>query len=145
MSLEKTAHVLGLSVREQILLRLLLYNLMAGYIHKSIMDAPWVSPDELALKDTNALKFFERYTDFCDMLCPESMLAKGRPKLMMVGTTLMKYLVIAVNGYDASECYLTDDQKRVLESQFVAFKEKILDSSKFLYTSWEVEKMKNTK
>jgi hypothetical protein len=145
VSLEKQIHILGLSTREQFLLKLLMSNLMAGYMEKAVSEAPWVTAEELALKTAGLLKFFQRYVEFSDMLCPESMLSRGRPKILMLGSTLMKYLVLAANGYDTQDNYLSPDHRQLLESQFIALKNKIVESSHHTYTSWEVEKARNTK
>jgi hypothetical protein len=120
-------------------------NLVAGYMDKAVNEAPWVTPEELAIKTAGLLKFFQRYVEFTDMLCPESMLSRGRPKILMLGSTLMKYLVLAANGYDAHDNYLTTDHRQTLDSQFIALKNKIVESSQHMYTSWEVEKARNTK
>lgn len=145
MNPEKLVHILGLSTREQYQLRLLMSNLMAGYIDKSICEAPWANADSVATKADNTIKFFQRYVEFCDMLCPESMMGRGKPKVMMIGATIMKYLVLAVNGYDSKENYLNAEQRTALDPFFIALKKKVEESSQYKYNSWEIEKAKHAK
>lgn len=142
---EKRVHVLGLVPREQILLKVILANLVAGFIDKSVIESPWVTPDEVALKAESTVKLFQRYNEFCEMLCTESTMGRAKPKVLMLGPTLMKYCLLAAEGYDEQNNFLTKDQKDALAGQWYELKKKIVESSKHTYTSWEIEKARHTK
>lgn len=139
-------HILGLDPREQYLLRLLMTNLMAGYIDKTIADSATASSMDTSDKNaTQAVGLFIRYADFVDMLCPESMLGRAKSKVLMIKPELMRYVTLAVNGWDAYNNYLAADQRNYLASGFDGLQKKVADSVHFTYNRWEIEKEKQRK
>jgi hypothetical protein len=114
-------------------------------IDKSVCESPWVSPEEVAVKSMTTIKFFQRYTEFCEMLCTESTIGRAKAKVLMLGPTLMKYLLLAARGYDPQNCYLSEDQKSQLASSFYDLNKKIVESANHTYTSWEIEKERHKK
>lgn len=139
-------HILGLDPREQYLLRLLMTNLMAGYIEKSVSEATHSSSLETSDKTASqAVALFIRYTDFVDMLCPESMLGRAKAKVLMVKPELMRYVTLAVNGWDPYNNYLAADQKEYLAAGYDALNKKVAESCDYTYNRWEIEKEKQKK
>jgi hypothetical protein len=145
LSAERRSHVLGLNPREQYLVRILLSNLMAGYVDKAIQEAPMMKTMEAAdKKAAGALTLFWRYNEMCDLLCPESMLGRARSKVIMLDSSMMKYLVMAAQGFDPRNNMLSDKHRGYLQSGFEDLKKKIVDSAQFTYSQWEIDKAKNT-
>jgi hypothetical protein len=136
-------HVIGLTPREQHSLRLVLSNLVAGLIDKSIQDATGnESATESAARSSKSITIFMKYNELSDLLCPGSMLAQGRPKVLLVQPLLMKYLVAAVNGYDPTSNYLNAEQVQILSKTFEFLKNKVLTVNQFTYSPEEIEKAK---
>ena len=134
-------HVLGLSPREQYLIKLVLGNLFAGYLEKTITESPGLKTQtDVDSKTHQALNFFKRYNNFSELLCPEGMLGRARSKVLMVQPEMMRYLVTAFNGYDHHNNYLSPQQRAMTFSSFDALKKKIVDSSKYTYSKTEIEK-----
>jgi hypothetical protein len=145
MSFDNNVHILGLNPLEQFLVKLVLSNLMAGYLDKAIQDAPGIDNDDaVRSKATAVLNFFEKYNSFTDMLCPESMLGKGKPKVLMIKPGMMKYVVMAFNGYMANNNYLSHEHRQMLDRQFPSLKKRVLESSGYTYNRIEIEKAKNS-
>lgn len=145
MSAERRVHVLGLNPREQFLLKLVLSNLMAGYIDKSIQESAMYKTDEAVDQRcamTNGL--YWRYVEFVDLLCPESMLGRGKSKVILVEQKMMKYLALAVSGYDPRECFLSDRHRGYLNSGFDELKKKVVESAQFTYNHGEIERARNS-
>ncbi len=139
-------HILGLSPAEQFALRLLMTNLMAGYIDKSVGEAAATSNMEASDNASRrATVLFLRFCDFIDMLCPESMLGKAKPKVLMVKPELMKYVALAANGWDPYNNYLDGEQRQVVNNLFDGINKKVAESLNHTYNRWEIEKEKNRK
>jgi len=136
-------HILGLSPKEQFLLRLVLTNLVAGYIDKSVVESAGGIQDLTDRKASQAVNFFIRYCDFVDMLCPESMLGKiSKGKVLMIKPQMMKYIVMAFNGYDPYNNYLSPDQRHILSSGFDSLQKKVAESFIYTYNRYEIERAK---
>jgi hypothetical protein len=143
MNFSKNVHVLGLSPREQYSLRLVLGNLMTGFIDKSIQEAADLKDSEsVTEKCSRVIGLFNRYNDFIDMLCPGDMIAKCKPKVLLIKPQLMKYIVLAVNGYDTKNNYLGTEHRRALDFNFSDLKKKVLETSQYTYDTAEIEKAK---
>lgn len=141
---QNNVHILGLTPKEQYLLRLIMTNLMAGYIDKAIGDA--AANENLVSIDKSAQRtvaLFMRYCDFVDMLCPESMLGRARSKVLMIKPELMKYVLGACNGWDAYNNYLTNEQRGMLAGSFESLHKKIAESYQYTYNKWEIERAKH--
>lgn len=136
-------HILGLDPRDQFLLRLVLSNFVAGYIDKSIQESVGTSLQDLSdRKAQQAVNFFTRYCDFADMLCPESMLGRARPKVLMIKPQMMKYIVMAFNGYDPYNNYLSTEQRGWLQGGFERLQKKVAESFLYTYNRYEIERAK---
>jgi hypothetical protein len=142
---DRKMHVLGLNPREQFLVRLLFSNLMAAYIDKSIQEAPmFKTPEAADHRAVGAVELFWRYNDICDLLCTEASISRSKSKMLMLDGRMMKYLLLAANGYDSRNCLLNDRQRGYLENGFEELKEKIVDSSYFTYDKWEIDRVRNS-
>lgn len=136
-------HVLGLNPRDQFLIRLVLTNLLAGYIDKSIQEASTMSSQDGAdQRASQTIGLFMRYCDFADMLCPEGMLGRARPKVLMIKPQMMKYIVMAFNAYDHYNNYLSIEHRAILAATFEPLRKKIADSAQFTYDRYEIEMAK---
>lgn len=139
-------HILGLNPTEQYVLRLLMTNLMAGYIEKAVSDAGHAN--SMDVTDANAKRstlLFLRFCDFTDMLCPESMLGRARAKVLMVKPELMQYVILAFNGWDPYNNYLDKGQREMVTGQFDTMNKKVAESMNYTYNRWEIEKEKQRK
>jgi len=140
---QRDTYVIGLSPREQYCVKLLLSNLMSGYLDKTVQEASMIDSQEGVDKRTSiTLNFFNRYNDFCDLLCPESMIGRAKPKVLLLKEAMMKYLVSAVNGYDVKNNYLGTEHRNMLANNFEALKKKVLDSAQHTYSKQEIEAAK---
>jgi hypothetical protein len=136
-------HVIGLSPREQFLVKLVLANLLAGHLDRTVQDASMLV-DEAAIttKSNVTINLFNRYNDFLDLLCPESMIPRAKAKVLLLREPMMKYLVAAVNGYDPKSCYLGAEHKVMLVNTFEPLKAKVLSSANYKYSMQEIETAK---
>jgi hypothetical protein len=115
-------------------------NLMAGYIDKAVGDAANIRTLEVVDKAAQrTVSLFTRFCDFVDMLCPESMLGRAKPKVLMIKPELMKYVVGACNGWNAYNNYLNSEQRSMVAGSFDAINMKIVESYKYTYNKWEIE------
>lgn len=144
MKAEETKfHVLGLSPRQQMMLRILLYNLYCGFIDKSMRDVYQTENDNTyKVKTQMALSTFERYNQVIDLLANRSTIAKAKSKLLTIAPVMMKNIMIAVHGFDQENCYLDKDDINYIKSGFNELHEKITESIKHTYTMSEIEKIK---
>jgi len=145
MNNDRRVHVLGLNPREQFLLKLILSNLVAGYIDKSVQESMlFKTGTAVEQRASMANGLFWRYVDFCDLLCPESMLGRGRPKVLIIEQRMMKYVVQAVNGYDPHDCLLSERHRGFLSNGFEELQKKVVESSQFLYNQLEIDRARNS-
>ena len=137
----KDTHILGLTPKEQFLIKILLSNLLAGYIDKSIKEASdLTSPEAIESKASLTVGLFNKYNDITDMLCPESLISRAKPKVLLIGEGMMKYIVIACNGYDPKNNYLSPGHKQMLVNGYESIRKKVLDSAQFQYSRSEIDK-----
>jgi hypothetical protein len=145
VAVERRMHVLGLSPREQFLVRLLFSNLMAAYIDKAIQEAPVLKTQEASeASSSRTIDMFWRHNEICDLLCTEASMSRAKSKMIMLDSHMMKLLLFAVNGYDPRNCLLTDRQRGYLETGFDELREKVVDSSYFKYDKWEIDRVRNS-
>lgn len=142
---EQQVHILGLSPKEQYLLRILLGNLMAGYLDKSLQESGALrTQDQYDAKSAQMIELFNRYNDMVDMLCTEHTVNFTKPKVIKIKPFTMKYILAAVNGYDPKQNFLGTEHNRSLANGFLFLKEKILMSAKFVYQQDEIERAKKS-
>ena len=142
MVVDKGVHVLGLTAREQFMVKLVLANLLSSYLDKSMQEAAGVSSEVAEAKAAQTLNLFNKYNDFVDLMCPQSMLAYGKNKLILVKPQMMRYLVIAFNGYDARNNYLGTEHNTTLRGSFDALKKKVMESNSYTFNAAEIERAK---
>lgn len=102
------------------------------------------SQEAVDAKAAMAVGLFNRYNDFIDMLCPESLIARAKPKVLLIKEQMMRYLVLAFNGYDPKRCYLGTEHRQMLANSFEPLKTKVMSSAQFLYSHAEIEQIRNS-
>ena len=141
--MEKVSHVLGLSPRQQVCLKLLLYNLFCSFIENTIKDVSENKDEYVAtVKRQLALTAFDRYDQLCSLLANHSTISKTPSKMISCPSTTMDYIWAAVNGFDPKDSYLDDKDINYVNSEHKNLIEKVTESRKFTYTAEEIAKMK---
>lgn len=114
-------------------------------MYKTIHEMPSTTDsDAIESKSRIVLGVFRKFNDIIDLLCTESNIARARPKVLMFAPGVMKYIVMAFNGYDPSNNFLSPDERAMLHSNLEGLKKKVADSYKFTYNKWEIERARNS-
>jgi hypothetical protein len=133
-------HILSLSVRQQVALKLMLFNLYMSFVKKLMADlADSPSKSTLALKTGLMQDAFVKYNKLTELLALPSG-EPGRSKMLKLHSSYMKYIVFAVRGFDAANCNLKESEIRIVQGELENLFDLVEDSSQFTYTDQEVEK-----
>ena len=144
MNQDKQQHVLGLDPRQQLCLRLLLYNMYCGFLRKMLSDVFASERIEvLEAKTTLTLATFDKYNQLIDLLANSDNFHKCKSKVIMVYPVMMKNLVVAVQSFDEQSHNLDSGELYYVNQEFAKVREKVLKSYEFLYTEEEITKMRN--
>lgn len=145
MNFDTDVHILGLTPREQFLTRLVMSNLVAGFLDKTVQETSLYKTQEAVdQRAASVVEMFAKYNDFIDMLCPESMLGRARSKVLLLKPQLMRYVLLAFNGYDHKNNYLRPEHRQHLYTSFELLNKKIVESAQHLYNKVEIERARNS-
>lgn len=135
-------HVLGLSPREQLALRCLLFNAFAAWMDKVVKDASSFTVEESNQKSSYTYKLFCRYNDLLDILASEETMSNAKPRCLILTADAIRLVGIAVRGFDEKSHYLASAQVNQIKSSFSSVKEKVESSAQYSYTRDEIDKAK---
>lgn len=146
MNALEEVHILALTPKEQLIIRVLLSNLMSGYLDLSVQEvAMSYNEEDVTAKSKKVQIMFNRYNSCLDLLCPESMLARAKSKVILLKPTMMKYLLAGFMGYDKKENFLSQEHRDLVDSGFDHLSKKVVESGGFTYNKFEIERAKNSK
>jgi hypothetical protein len=118
---------------------------MSGYIDRTITRLELGEDIEknYTSKSDIVLRMFNRYNDFLDLLCTrDNWYRKGsKTKMFLAKAPMMGIIKTAVEEYHSSSNYLSSDDRDLVERYLKEIKEYIEKTSKYLYTSEEIEKI----
>lgn len=142
MKTEQRFHVLGLTPREQLALRGMLFNAFAGWIEKTITEADLYTKEKLKEKSAYTYKLFCRYNNIIELLATEDNLAKAKPTCLIIANETMKLIIVSVNGFDEKQNLVGSLKIDQIKNYYSKLKEKVEQSSQYSYTKQEIEKVK---
>lgn len=137
-------HVLGLTPREQLALRCLLFNSYSDWINKTIREAVTFLPDQVEEKASYTFKLFCKYNDIIDLLANEENLGRAKPTFLVISNEAIKLISIAVKNFNDKQHFLGDKVERV-KPYYENLKKKVLESADHRYTRKEIEDAKKRK
>lgn len=141
MNTDKKYHVLGLTPREQLILRSLLFNAYAAWVDKVIKESHSSNEEQLDQKASYTYKLFCKYNDIIDLLANEENIGKSKPTCLVLNEEAIKLIGIAVRGFDEKNNYLGDKANYVMD-YYPNLKEKVLQSIEHKYSKKEIEEAK---
>lgn len=139
-TLEQKIHVISLNVRQQIALKLMLFNLYVSFMKKimgDLVDSP--NNTTLAIKVGLMQDAFNKYNRLAELLTISNN-EPPRNKMLKVHSSYMKYICFAVKGFDANQCTLSEKEIAIIEREYEDLLELVEDSSKFTYSADEIDK-----
>jgi hypothetical protein len=145
MQENQTYHVLGLTSREQVALRALLFNSFAGWIDKTIREVVDSTEENAQNKASYTYKLFCKYNDIIDLLISEDSLGKAKPTFLLITADTMKLLNIAIRAFDEKNNLMGPKKTQQVKLCFMDLSKKILQSSQYLYTKAEIDLVKREK
>lgn len=140
MTNENRNHVIGLSVRNQLTLRLLLNNLLSGFIKKQLIELKQrPDADMLALKTALTQKALEDFNALTNLLANPENAAKSKSKMLKISPRYMRHLVLAVQGFNPDENELNFKDLRYVTDGFDGLASIIEQSAMYTYTDLEID------
>jgi hypothetical protein len=137
---DNRVHVISLNSRQQLALKLMLFNLYVNFSKKlmaDLVDSP--SNSTLAIKVGLMQDAFIKYNKLSELLVVPTN-EPPRNKMLKLHTTYMKYIVFAVKGFDSAQCSLRESEIALIEREFDDMAELVEDSAQFTYTGEEIDK-----
>lgn len=133
-------HVLSLNGRQQLALKLMVFNLYVNFVKKLMSDlVENPSNSVLAIKTGLMQDAFIKYNKLTELLITPFG-EPARNKMLKLHTTYMKYISFAVKGFDENNCSLRESEIAVIKSVFDDMAELVEDSSQFTYTTEEIDR-----
>jgi hypothetical protein len=142
---EQMYHVLSLTVRQQAAVRLMLFNLFANFIRKSMEDLQdFLYSEEgssrIQAKYHMIIENLEKYDDFTDVFCSRQQTARAETRMITLSSEAMRHIQLAMKGFDRTQCHLGAGDVQYVISEFDKLKKLVEQSSQFMYSSEEIKR-----
>lgn len=145
MIVETRYHVLALNPSEQVTLRSLLFNTYAGWVDKHLKEGYDRSPQEREQIASYTFNLFRRYNDIIDLLVSSENMKGAKPVCLILSKEGMKFIEIAVKGFDEKRNYLNQKNIEQVKRNFDKVKARALESAGFDYSKKEVDEAQGKK
>lgn len=151
-------HVMFLTKREQVTLRLLLFDLLSKHIRLNVDRlTDFITASSFGLDDpsniskqsdyvykitVNAVDLYERITETLPTI---NTISRANDMTWQIDVESMKHVVLAVNSYDKDNSVLSKDEHDFVSGNLTSVKKLVNQSKEFIYTEDDIMRIKKGK